>query len=345
MARLKVLVTVPPHEPVTGTLAADPGVELLLRNEPSAGVHGEKSNAWPEDWLADVDVMFTSGVMPSNFAIARRVRWVQIASAGYEQLIPLDLPSRNVRGSNALGVFDVPIGEWCAAMLVNLARDVRGMIRNQEARVWDRDKRFQRELRGSTVGFWGYGGLARQSARLCKALGLTVHVLTRSGVRGRPHHYVVPGTGDPDGLLPDRVFAMEQRFDFLAGLDFLIVAMPLTPASSGSIGEPELRALRPHACLLNPARGPLIQEAALLRALREGWIAAAALDTHYHYPLPPDHPLWAMPNVILTPHISGSGGTQSYPPRVWDIFTQNLRRFRDGAPLLNELSAGQLRGE
>ena len=91
-----------------------------------------------------------------------------------------------------------------------------------------------------------------------------------------------------------------------------------------------------------PARGPVVKEESLLRALREGWIAGAALDTHYHYPMPPDHPLWSLPNVIMTPHISGSARGPFYLPRIWSIFTQNLERFLAGTPLLNELSARQL---
>jgi phosphoglycerate dehydrogenase-like enzyme len=218
------------------------------------------------------------------------------------------------------------------------------MIRNQEQGVWDRDARFQRELRGLTVGFWGYGGIARETARLAKALGMRVHVLARHGVQPRVEIHRVPGTGDPDGRLPDRVFTMEQKAEFLAGLDFLILAMPLTEASRGIVGETELRALRPTAYLLNPARGPLVREQALLRALREGWIAGAALDTHYHYPMPPEHPLWRLPNVIMTPHISGSSGSPFFLERVWDVFVQNVVRLQQNRPLLNELTPDQLNG-
>jgi phosphoglycerate dehydrogenase-like enzyme len=89
----------------------------------------------------------------------------------------------------------------------------------------------------------------------------------------------------------------------------------------------------------------LIQEEALVKALREKWIAGAALDAHYYYPMPPDHPLWKFENVIMTPHISGSGETTHYLPRTWDIFAQNLPRYRKGEPLLNELTPAQLRGE
>ncbi len=345
MTKLNVLVTVPTFAPIFDRLKVHPRVSLRVEHEPSSGVRGGNVDDWPIDWLRDADILFCSGVAPHNFDAMAKVRWVQLASAGYEQYIGLGLPGRGIRASNALGTFDIPIGEWCMAMMVNLARDMRGMIRNQDRAIWDRAERFQREIRGATVGFWGYGGLARETARLAKAMGMIVHVLSRSGIKERGDKYVVPGSGDPQGKLPDRVFTPDQRFEFLKGLDFLVMAMPLTPASRGIVGEAELRALPPHACLLNPARGALIAEHALLQALREKWISAAALDTHYHYPLPPDHPLWSLSNVILTPHISGSGDTQTFPARVWDIFAQNLVRFQAGKQLLNELSAAQLRGE
>ena len=231
-------------------------------------------------------------------------------------------------------------------MMVNLVRDLRQMIRNQDKGIWDRGAVFQRELRGMTVGLWGYGGFAREVARLAKQMGLRVHVLSRSGhVRPREDVYVVPGTGDPEGVLPDKVFGLSQVEAFVSELDFLVVAVPLTKLTEGMIGESELRAMRPTSYLLNPARGPIVQEPALLQALEERWIAGAALDTHYQYPLPPDHPLWRMENVILTPHIAGSSLSQRFVHRLWDIFSQNARRFADDQPLLNELSSAELMGK
>jgi phosphoglycerate dehydrogenase-like enzyme len=318
-------------------LQALPGVSVRFV-EPTNEV---EAVSLPASLIADVDAMLCT-FPPSNLSDMRSLRLVQIASAGYTQLVGIGLPERGIRACNALGVFDVPIAEWNVTMMDNLLRDLRGMIRNQEQGVWDRDIRFQRELRGLTVGLWGYGGIGRETARLAKALGMRVHVLTRSGVKERADIYRVPGTGDPDGTLPDRVFRPEQTTEFLGGLDFLILAMPLTKANEGIVGEPELRALRPTAYVLNPARGPLIREEALLRALREGWIAGAALDTHYRYPMPADHPLWRMPNVIMTPHISGSSGSPFFLQRVWDIFVQNVERLQRGQPLLNELAPGEL---
>jgi phosphoglycerate dehydrogenase-like enzyme len=130
----------------------------------------------------------------------------------------------------------------------------------------------------------------------------------------------------------------------LGGLDFLIVGLPLSKATEGLIGERELQALPPRAFVLNPARGPIIRQDALLRALREKWIAGAALDTHYHYPMPSDHPLWRFPNVIFTPHISGSSLSPKFNQRLWEIFSLNVERFLTGKPLLNELTPAQLSG-
>lgn len=303
----------------------------------------EKVRALDSAMIADADVLFCT-FPPSNHAEMRRLKWIQIASSGYTQLFGHDLPARGVRATNCRGCFDVPIAEWAIAMMVNLARDLRQMIRNQDAAVWDRSVRFQREIRGLTVGIWGYGGIGRETARLAKAFGLRVHVFARSGVGPRHDAYVVRGTGDPEGVLPDRVFKAGEEQAFLRGLDFLVLAMPLTKATEGLVGEAELSALPRHAFVLNPARGPIIRQEALLRALRENWIAGAALDTHYAYPTPPDHPTWKFPNVIFTPHISGSSLSPRFKERLWDIFATNLARLERGEPLLNELSAAQLAG-
>lgn len=293
--------------------------------------------------IAEAEVLFCT-IPPTNIADMKRLRWVQIASTGYTQLVGLNLPERGIRATNCRGCFDVPIAEWNIAMMVNLARDARQMIRNQDAAVWDRGAIFQREIRGLTVGLWGYGGIGRETARLARALGLRVHVLTRKGAGPRGEVYAVPDTGDPEGVLPERVFCAGEELEFLGGLDFLVVALPLTKATEGLIGERELQALPRRAHVLNPARGPIIQQEALLRALREKWIAGAALDTHYHYPMPPDHPLWRFPNVIFTPHISGSSLSPKFKQRLWEIFSLNVDRFAHGQPLLNELTPAQLAG-
>ena len=333
-----ILIDMAEDQPGLQQLQRLPGVTVELV-EPS-----EELRELPTEVIADKRALFCT-YPPSNVDAMAALEFIQIASVGYTQLYGLGLAERGVRACNARGVFDVPIAEWNVAMMVNLLRDLRGMIHNQEQGVWDRSPRFQQELRGMVVGLWGYGGIGRETARLAKALGMQVHVLTRSGVRPRTNTYCVPGTGDPAGSLPDVVFTAGQEHQFLSGLDFLILAMPLTGENEGIVGEAELQALPSTAYLLNPARGPLIQEQALLAALRSGRLAGAALDTHYHYPMPPDHPLWQFDNVIMTPHISGSSASTHFVQRTWDVFVQNVQRLLAGQPLLNELTAEQLAGK
>lgn len=305
----------------------------------------ERRRELPPEILRDQHILFCT-IPPKNLDAMKALELIQITTVGYTPLVKLGLPERGIRVCNARGVYDTNIAEWNITMMVNLARDMRGMIRCQEHGIWDQhNPRFQSEIRGSVVGLWGYGGIGRETARLAKIMGLGVHVLARRGIQPRTNIYQVAGTGDPDGKLPDRVFTAGQELDFLSGLDFLVLAMPQTAQSTGIMGEKEIRALPRSAFILNPARGPLIQEEALLTALRKGWITGAALDTHYHYPMPADHPLWRFPNVIMTPHISGSHFSPHFLDRAWDIFIQNAGRYLAGKPLLNELTAAELNDE
>jgi len=274
---------------------------------------------------------------PSNFDCMPELKIMQLGFVGYEHLGHLGFSCRSIRVCNARGVFDTAVAEWNLAMMVNLVRDLRSMIRNQEKGSFERAPRFQQELRGRVLGLWGYGGIGRETARLAKAFGMLIHAMTRTGVKPRLDVYVQPGTGDPEGVLPDRVFMAGQEREFLSGLDFLVLALPRTRQSNGMLGEAELQSLPPSAFVLNPSRGPIIQEQALLKALAQGWIAGAALDTHYAYPLPADHPLWRFPNLILTPHVSGADGSRNYLPRIADLFTQNVARYLAGRPLFNEI--------
>jgi phosphoglycerate dehydrogenase-like enzyme len=304
----------------------------------------ETSEPLPAAVAKDIDIIFCT-FPPTNLQDCVSLRLIQIGSVGYNQLVNIGLAEKGVYACNGQGVFDVPIAEWNMAMMFQLARNMRGMFRNQEQKVWDRSAQFQTEIRGSKVGIWGYGGIGRETARLAKAMGMHVRVLVRDSIKARDLIYCVPGVGDPHGVLPDQVFTADKETEFLQDLDFLILATPLTKHTEGMIGEQQLRALPPTAFILNPSRGPIIREDALLHALREQWIAGAALDTHYYYPMPPEHPLWESPNVIMTPHISGSSESTHFQTRIWSVFIENVRRFANNEPLLNELSPRQLQGE
>jgi phosphoglycerate dehydrogenase-like enzyme len=315
-----------------------------LRALPDVALHVFEPH---QDWLVppellDVAILLCK-IPPANLDDLKALAFIQLSTVGYEHLKPFHLADRPLRVANARGIFDSAIAEWVLAMMINLVRDVRGMIRNQDLAHWDRDGRYQQEVRGKVVGLWGYGGIGRETARLCRAFGMYVRVLTRHVVGPRRDAFTPAGTGDPDGTLPEQRFLVGQDKEFLGGLDFLVLALPHTKESDGMVGEAELRALPPSAFLLNPARGPIVREAALVRALHEGWIAGAALDTHFAYPLPAEHPLWRMPNVILTPHISGADRSAAFPARMGELFCENVERYRAGRPLLNELTQREWR--
>lgn len=333
---INILIDIPVYQPLFDLLKQMKDVNVEVVAEPQ-----EKVRSLPPSMIKNCHILFCT-FPPENHDEMKHLKMVQIASAGYNQLIGLGLQQRGVKACNALGVFDVPIAEWNIAMMINLRRDLRTMIRNQENKSWDRSASFQKEIRGCTVGIWGYGGIGRETARLAKMLGMKVHVMTRNGIKVRKDIYCVPGSGDIDGKLPDRVFAENEKELFLNGLDFLIMALPQTKATTGIIGEAELKMLQPHAFILNPARGPLIQETPFLQSLIKGNIAGAAVDTHYYYPMPENHPMWSLPNVIMTPHISGSSASNRFQERVWEIFVLNVERFLKGQVLLNRIGDDEL---
>ena len=341
-------------------MSAHPKVLLLLDAQPShinqlrtAGAAEVRQGPVLHEPGQPIDPALLRGVecilcdfLPGNLDDCDSLKMVQLGSAGYSQVFGLPLVARGIRACNGLGNFDVPIAEWNVMNLIMWQRGMLEMQQNQRNAVWDRSARFQSELRGSVVGLFGYGGMARETARLIRNMGMQVWALTRDGsVKSRGNNYRVEGTGDPDGTLCHRTFSMSQKAEFLAGLDYLILAMPITPVTAGIVTESDLKSLKPSAVLLNPARAGLVEESVLIRCLREKWIRGASIDVHYAYPLPPEHPLWHLPNVILTPHIAGSGQSTHFQERIYDIFTQNLARYCSGRPLLNELSPEQIEGK
>jgi phosphoglycerate dehydrogenase-like enzyme len=320
-------------------LRSQPGATVHLSPNPSSSL---KERPVPPELLRGKHVLLCKRP-PENLKDALGLEYMHIGSVGFEHLNHFKLHESPVRVCNARGCFDTAIAEWNLAMMIGLVRDVPGMYRNQQSKTWSRDARFHQEIRNKTVGLWGYGGIGRDTARLAKAFGMTVHVLSRSGVKPRVNDYTLPGAGDPEGIFPDKVFGYGRVREFLGGLDFLILCLPRTRNTEGIVGRDELSAMKKSAWLLNVARGPIVQEAALIEALRNGTIAGAALDVHYAYPLPAEHPLWTMPNVIITPHISGSELSTEFRPRIGALFVENVRRFLEGRPLLNQVSKEEFR--
>jgi phosphoglycerate dehydrogenase-like enzyme len=202
------------------------------------------------------------------------------------------------------------------------------LLRAQDRREWISP--VPGEIAGKTLGLLGYGEIGRAVVPKATALGVRCIALRRRG----PQATARGATGQPEAEAGvERVYGPTELLPFLGACDFVLNSLPLTAETRGLLDERALRAMSPSAVLIHLGRGPTVDEAALLRALREGWIAGAVLDVFDQEPLPPQSPLWGLENVLITAHTSGE--SDHYLERAVEIFCDNLRRYRAGQPLRN----------
>ena len=294
-------------------------------------------NDWPDD-LDSVEVMCLRGAVPTDLARFPRLRWLHIPWAGVEFLLDHPVRHSQVVVTNASGVHATPIAEHVFALLLALARHLPKMLAHQAQASWPKGawNAFRSpELRGMTLGIIGYGSIGREVGRLGAAFGMTVLACNRSGVRTPDTGWREAGVGDLDGSIPAAWYSPARLLEMLPQCDAVVLAAPLTAESQGIIGREALAAMKPTAYFINIARGAQVDQDALVEALRAGRIAGAGLDVVTPEPLPSDHPLWRMENVILSPHVSAS--TPEWGRRVCDVFAENLRRYVAGEPLLNQV--------
>lgn len=275
--------------------------------------------------------------LPENWReAAPHLRWLQYAEAGVDALRPtglLDVGS-GVIVTTAAGTSAITISEYAFGNMLMFNWNWPRMVHLQDRHIWARSASWYnlggRELADSTLGIVGLGNIGRRIAHLGRAFGMRVLGMRRTG--STEHEEEQDGTSSIDSDV-DEYFAPEELHSLLGKSDYVVLSVPLTSETEKMIGEAELRAMRPNAFLLNIARGRIIDEQALIRALQDGWIAGAGLDVVEEEPLPADSPLYSMPNVILTPHIAGV--STHYDRRLAALFADNLRRYRAGQPLLN----------
>lgn len=189
------------------------------------------------------------------------------------------------------------------------------------------------EVRGATIGIVGYGSIGREVARIAKTFAMRVLAAKRDLSHKADSGYRLPGTGDPDGSLPDGWFGPNELSGLLAQSDYVLLCAPLTPETHHLLGEAQIRAMKTTAFFVNVGRGPTVDEDALARALAEKHIAGAALDVFAQEPPAADSPFYRLDNVIVSPHVSGF--IPSYDDKCTDLFAENLRRYLNGEPLLN----------
>jgi phosphoglycerate dehydrogenase-like enzyme len=285
------------------------------------------------------DVLY-AGAPPRDLQQAPHLRWVQLHMAGVDALAEHPLYAQSgIPLVTASGVHAATIAEYAITVLLALAHRVPRMVEWQGRGTWPPDEQrwplfVPSEVRGATLGIVGYGSIGRELARMAKAaFAMTVLACKRDPSQRRDAGYTLPGTGDPDGLLPDAWLGPDGLPELLARSDVVVMCAPLTAQTRRLIGARELALMKGSAYFINVGRGASVDEAALVQALTARRIAGAAVDVFAQEPPPAGHPLYALDNVIVSPHVSGF--LPSYDDKCTDLFAENLRRYLAGAPLLN----------
>ncbi len=279
----------------------------------------------------------TSDAFDRLLARAPHLAWVHSATSGVERALTPAALERGLVVTNARGVFSRPIAEYVLMMILSVSRRLPQLLELQRERTWQPLE--GAELRDVTVGIVGLGSIGRAVGALATAFGCrVVAVRRRADGEGAP-----AGDAGTDGetrderplgeVMLDRVGGPETLPELLGESDFIVLAAPLTPETQEMINDKTLAMVKPGAWLINVARGRLIDERALLRALRDGPLGGAVLDTFRDEPLSPMSSFYDLPNVIVTPHTAWSSGRVL--DRSVELFCDNLRRFAAGEPLLN----------
>jgi D-2-hydroxyacid dehydrogenase (NADP+) len=277
--------------------------------------------------LPDSNIFVGWSLRPQQFFTARKLKWLHSTAAGVAQLMYPELRASGIAVTNASGVHTVPIAEHVIGLLLAMARRFPSAFRHQAARHWGQQDIWNesvhpRELRGATLLVVGLGAIGREVARLARALGMRVVGVTRSGQDAAGVTDRVVPASDLDALLPEA--------------DFVVLAAPETPETHQLMNAARLARMKPGAYLVNVARGSLVEESALVAALREHRIAGAALDVASEEPLPESNPLWSLENCFLTPHLSGA--TDSLWERQAELLCDNLDRWFSGRELRNRVN-------
>ena len=309
-------------------------IELLEKDIPSGVelISCESADHMPRE----EEVEAVIGYWVPTGSIPPKLRWICWPNAGVEDVPEPIWKNRQWELTHGGGPGAVSISEWTITSMLFFAHRFRDILRYESERAWHSNRVKDMTagvLRNATVGILGYGAIGREVARLCKAFGMQVHASL--GVHGRRQvpTYRTPGTGDPDGVLPDQWFKREEFGERLPEWDYLVLGLRVTARTRYIIDSETLQCCKPSAVLINPARGELIDETALAEALEKGRLGGAALDVFETEPLPADSPLRDAPNILISPHCSPE--SLFYRQEVLEGFKENIKRFAAGDPLFN----------
>ena len=328
-----------------------PEIEITWKQVPFTFDAEALKNSLPQNVWEDISILFTFAAFPEKKDEAPKLDLVQLLSAGSNQIQKHWIwKEKEIDICTASGIHGPQIAEWVIMTALVHTHRYKKLYELQKQHKWSRDidQRGQTAVRdrvGLRVGILGYGSIGRQVGRLAKAMGMEVVAYTASkkdtAEKRKDPGFIVPGTGDAEGEVPVEWYSgldKESLRQFLKQqLDWIVVAVPLTEDTMGFLSKEEFKVLAEGSerkpFVTNIARGPIINQPALVEALKDGTLGGAALDVTDPEPLPEDSELWDLENVIVTPHISGSGVT--YAERALQLLEANLERRTKGARLIN----------
>lgn len=330
---IEVLITQPFGEDLVQKLSnVSPRVKITV-------LKARKVDDVPDEVWANTEVLYTSRILPKPEQ-APRLRWIQFHWAGVDHAIETPILHKpDVVATNLSGAASSQMAEYAITLLLAMGHHIPRLCAMHRQGEWpnDRWERFSPvELRNSTVGIVGYGSIGRQIARLLQSFGASVLAAKRDARHPEDTGYTPDGLGDPTGDLIQRLYPIQALRSMLKECDFVVVCVPLTPETRGLISVKEFAAMKPTAFIVDLSRGGVIDQDALVTALRENRLAGAALDVFTQEPLPPDNPLWKLSNVLLSPHVAGF--SPNYDDRAVALFSENLLRYVSGLELYNQIS-------
>jgi phosphoglycerate dehydrogenase-like enzyme len=296
--------------------------DLLYSEQSGVSVTNEELDSL----LADTDVIFGFDVPKNLIRRAPKLKWIQAISAGVDHMLVDDILRSQVIITTIKGLSSTAIAEFIFGIALIMVKQLSLCFQLKQVKSWHKYR--TATLFSRTLGIVGYGHIGREVARLAKAFGMKVIAIRRSTNQTIPD-------GNVDVMLP-----RERLSQLLGESDFVVVSVPLTPETKGLIGEKELQYMKTTAYLINIARGDVIDELALVRALEEGWIAGAGLDVFAEEPLPTDSRLWELPNVIFSPHVSGD--TENEFEVATEFFIENLKNFLNDKELSNMVNKDKM---
>jgi phosphoglycerate dehydrogenase-like enzyme len=263
-----------------------------------------------------------SGKMASLIAESKRLKWIQWGYTGLDRLRPFESLWKQFLITNTKGIMAETIADYVILSIQLLHREFLRVMKNQANKVWERWP-FDNP-RGKTLGIIGLGSIGKEVARRAKFFRMKVIGLVRRSI-------------SLDNV--DSLFLQTELRKFLGESDIVVLCVPSTPETNGLIGEEAFSWMKAKSYLVNVARGKIVDEEALVKAIKSGHLAGAALDAFAQEPLSPESELWSLDNVIITPHLAGL--SRDYPAKVLDLFCENLERFIEGKDLINVLEKGR----